>query len=137
MRALYVDTGIWPALLDSADPLHDRARSILEANRTYPFYSSEQVLSENVTLVRRELGPEPAASFGRDFVAGRIGTLVRCEMTDWNEAFGIIQKYWNQKISAADATSVAVIRRLDIEKVASFDKHFKIVLTEREVVDGA
>ena len=137
MRALYVDTGIWLALLDSADPLHNRARSVLEAHRTYPFYSTEQVLSETVTLIRRELGPGPAASFGRDFVAGQIGTLVRCELPDRNEAFGIIQKYGNQKISAADATSVAVIRRLNIEKVASFDKHFKIVLTEREVVTGA
>lgn len=136
MRALYVDTGIWLALLDGADPLHSRARSILEANRTFPFYSTDQVLSETVTLVRRELGPGRAASFGRDFLEGRIGTLVHCELSDWNEAFGVIQKYGDQKVSAAGATSVAVIRRMNIEKVASFDKHFKIVLTEREVIDG-
>ena len=39
-------------------------------------------------------------------------------------------------MSAADATSVAIIRRLDLEKVASFDRHFRIIITEREVVGG-
>ena len=41
------------------------------------------------------------------------------------------------KLSAADATSAAVIRRLAIEKVASFDKHFRIMLPEREVLGPA
>ncbi len=45
MRSLYVDTGVWLALLDAADPLHARAMSIIEGHRTYPFLSSDQVLS--------------------------------------------------------------------------------------------
>ncbi len=66
MRALYVDTGVWLALLDAADPLHAKARGIIEGHKTYPFLSSDHVLSETVTLVRRELGPEVAVGFGRD-----------------------------------------------------------------------
>jgi predicted nucleic acid-binding protein len=60
MRGLYVDTGFWLALLDAADPLHPKAKSIVETYKTYPLFSSDHVLSETVTLLRRELGPEPA-----------------------------------------------------------------------------
>jgi predicted nucleic acid-binding protein len=85
-------------------------------------------------LLRRELGPEIAAGFGRDFMDGKIGQLVRCEPSDWTLGLEIIEKFRDQKLSAADATSAAVVRRMDIRKVASFDKHFKIILTEREVL---
>jgi len=134
MRGLYVDTGVWLALLDAADPLHPKARAVFETHKAYPLFSSDHVLSETVTLLRRELGPEPATGFGREFLEGKIGALVQVEKPDWMEGFKIIERYKDQKVSAADATSVAIIRRLDVEKVASFDKHFRIIITEREVL---
>jgi predicted nucleic acid-binding protein len=134
MRALYVDTGVWLALLDAADPLHARARAIIDAHKSYPFLSSDAVLSETVTLLRRELGPGPAAGFGRDFLEGKVGRLLPVEKGDWLEGLNIIERYQDQRVSAADASSMAIVRRLDIEKTASFDKHFKIILTEREVL---
>lgn len=45
-----------------------------------------------------------------------------------------MRKYHEQKLSLADAVSIAVIRRMDIEKVASFDRHFRIILTQCEVI---
>jgi predicted nucleic acid-binding protein len=121
------------ALLDTADPLHARARSLIDGHRTFAFISSDLVLSETITLLRRELGPETAAGFGRDFMDGKIGQLVRCEPSDWALGFEIIEKFRDQKLSAADATSAAIVRRLDIRKLASFDKHFQIILPDREV----
>jgi predicted nucleic acid-binding protein len=133
-QRLYVDTGIWLALLDKADPLHARARSLIDAHRTFAFISTDLVLSETITLLRRELGPEIAASFGRDFMDGKIGQLVRCEPSDWAVGFDIIERFREQKLSTADATSAAIVRRMDIKKVASFDKHFQIMLQDREII---
>jgi uncharacterized protein len=129
-----VDTGVWVALLDAADPPHPKAVSLIERHRSYPFFSSDMVLCETVTLLRRELGPAIAARFGREFLEGKVGVLVQTERADWSQAFSLIDGYSEQKISAADATSIALLRRLDIEKVASFDKHFRIILSEREVL---
>ena len=134
MRGLYVDTGVWLALLDAADPLHARARKTIEEHRSYSFLSSDRVLSETVTLLRRELGPKVATDFGREFLEGRTGQLIQVQRADWLRGLEIIDRYGEEKVSAADATSIAAIRRLDVEKVASFDKHFKLIVTEREVV---
>jgi predicted nucleic acid-binding protein len=136
-QAIYIDTGIWLALLDSADPLHARARSLIDGHRSFTFTSSDLVLSETITLLRRELGAEIAAGFGRDFMDGKIGLLVRCESADWALGLEIIEKFRDQKLSAADATSAAIVRRLDIRRVASFDRHFPIVLPDREIVGPA
>jgi predicted nucleic acid-binding protein len=129
-----VDTGIWVALIDAADPLHGRAVALIEGYRSFPLFSNDMVLSETVTLFCRELGPEVAARFGCDFLDGKFGTLVSTERADWVQAFALIEAYREQTLSAADAASMAVVRRLDLEKVASFDRHFRIVLTEREVL---
>lgn len=134
MRALYVDTGVWVAAIDSGDALHTHARSILDAHEGWPLYSSELVLSETVTLLRRQLGPRVAADFGRAFIEGKIGQLVRCEADDWREGLKLLETFPEQKLSFADATSFAIIRRLDLQKAASPDKHYRIVLAEREVV---
>ncbi len=134
MRGLYVDTGVWLALLDAADPLHARARKVIEEHKTYPLLSSDQVLSETVTLLRRELGSKTAAEFGEDFLAGKIGQLLAVEKADWQEGLRILKRYEEHKISAADATSAALIHRLDVERVASFDKHFKVLIVDRPVV---
>ena len=49
----------------------------------------------------------------------------------------LVGKYPEQKLSLADAVSVGVVRRLDVERVASFDRHFRIILTERPVLGAS
>lgn len=96
--------------------------------------SSDLVLSETVTLIRRDMGPSAAVNFGRDLLAGKSGVLVRTEEENLRSAFDLIERYREQRLSLADAASFSTIRRLDIRRVASFDQHFRIVLTEREVL---
>lgn len=131
MRALFVDTGVWLALLDTADPLHPQARAALSEHRGLPFIATDLVLAETVTLVRRELGPERARAFGTEFLDGKIGTPVYPEERDWREGLALIGKFVEQRLSLTDAVSIAVIRRMDFERVASFDKHFRLLLPER------
>lgn len=83
MKALFVDTGVWVALLDAADPLHPNARDLIDNHRAFDFITTDLLLSETVTLVRRELGAASAANFGREFLDGKIGTIVRCNDSDW------------------------------------------------------
>ena len=134
MLDLYVDTSVWVAFVDGTDPLHGRAKSIIKGHRSYTMVSNELILSETVTLLRREVGPDVAAAFGEDFLDAKTGVLLATMEQDWRQALRIIKKYREHKISAADATSAVMIRRLKIEKAASFDKHFRILLPDIEVL---
>ncbi len=134
MHGFFLDTGVWLASLDKRDPLHPRAKALIESHPRHPLIATDAVFFETVTLMRRELGPDRAVEFGREFLRGEIGILIRTEPEDWIEALRIIETYREQKISMADGLSMSVIRRLDIPKVASFDKHFKIVMPEREIL---
>ena len=69
MRAVYADTGYWVALIDESDALHPRAVAIDEAYRDWPFVSSDFVLSETVTLLRRRSETQKASDFGRRLIS--------------------------------------------------------------------
>jgi len=134
MPPVYVDTGIWVALLDAADQHHDRAKRIIQDHQAAGFVSSDLVVGEAVTLLRRSAGPKVAADFARDVLDHQTCEMVRTEETDWRKGMDLLEQYKEHRLSSTDAASFALIRRLDIKKVASFDKHFQIVLTEREVI---
>lgn len=134
MRALYIDTGVWVAYVHESDPLHAKAVALVEGQPPVPRLSNELVLSESVTLLRRVLPAPRATAFGRDILEGRGATLVRSEASDWVEGLGLIDKFADQRVSFADAVSVSMVKRFKIEKVASFDRHFRILLPDREIL---
>jgi predicted nucleic acid-binding protein len=134
VRAVYADTGYWVALVDESDALHPRAVAIDESHRDWPFVSSDFVLSETVTLLRRRAETQKATDFGRRLMDGRIGTLLRTEPQDWAVGLALIEQFPQHRLSFADATSIALVRRLDIPKMAAFDQHFSIVAPEREIL---
>lgn len=137
MRGLFVDTGVWVALVDVADPRHRDAKAILDGHHFVPLITTDMVVSETVTLLVRHVGAARGAAFGDVLVGGTMATVVRTEEADWLYALTLIRKFQEQKLSFADGTSFGAIRRLDIEKAASFDRHFRIVLPEREVIGPA
>lgn len=136
MRAVYVDTGVWVAFIDKSDAFHPGAVAICEGHRDWPLVCSEFVLSETVTFLRRKSGAQRATEFGRQVVDGRIATLLRSEPQDWAVGLSLIDQFPEQRLSFTDATSIALLRRFDITKVAAFDKHFSIVAPEREILSG-
>ena len=134
MAPVYVDTGVWVALLDGQDQYHVRAKQIVQDHQTVGFVSSDLIIGEAVTLLRRTAGPKVAADFAREFLDHETGEMIRTEESDWRTGMDLLEQYKEHRLSSADAASLALIRRLDIKQVASFDKHFRIVLTEREVI---
>lgn len=134
MADLFVDTGIWLAALDRKDGLHAHARDLLDRERRHRAVVSEFVFAETVTLLRWRLGPEAAALFGRGFLNGNAGEIVACTRADLTAGLALIAQYDDQRLSLADATSFVLVRRLGIQRVASFDSHFRIVLAEREIL---
>jgi len=121
--SLFVDTSVWYAAADSSDAGNARAKAVLAAGET--LVTSDHVLVETWTLLRHRLGRRAAERFWEGLRSG-VAAVEAIGAADLEAAWEIGVSYPNQDFSIVDRTSFAVMRRLGIDRVASFDDDFAI-----------
>ncbi|MGH9582771.1 MAG: type II toxin-antitoxin system VapC family toxin [Bryobacteraceae bacterium] len=121
--SLFVDTSIWYAAADSSDRGNARAKAILKAGE--PLIATDHVLLETWTLLRYRISRHAAERFWEG-LRGGAAIIEPVGMADIETAWQIGIAYPDQDFSITDRTSFAVMRRLGIERAASFDDHFAI-----------
>lgn len=136
MRSVLVDTSFWYSYLNRTDSLYGRAGELWE-REPLPRAVTRPCIAELVTMISHDADPRQAARFGRAFLAGQFARVVDVTPADEEGAFALMESHPGTRLSYADATACAVVRRLDIPRVLAFDSDFKIVLPEREVVGPA
>lgn len=120
---LFVDTSAWYAAADRDDASNDRAKAILSAGED--LVATDHVLVETWLLVRRRLGWQAAESFWGG-LRGPLVTLERITPADMATAWAVGRVFGDQDFSIVDRTSFAVMERLRLGRVASFDNDFSI-----------
>ena len=121
--SLFVDTSVWYAAADSADIGNSRAKVILTGGD--PLVTSDHVLVETWTLLRFRIHRHAAEKFWDGLRSG-TAAVEPVGMADLEAAWQIGAAYRDQDFSLVDRTSFAVMRRLGLERAASFDDHFAI-----------
>jgi len=121
--SLFVDTSIWYAAADSSDAGNARAKAILAAGE--PLVTTDHVLVETWTLIRYRIRRQAAERFWEGLRNG-VAAVEPVGAADLEAAWQIGVSYRDQDFSIADRTSFAVMRRLGIERAASFDDDFAI-----------
>jgi len=124
MKRLFVDTGAWYALVDKSDPDHKEAVSFMEKNKI-PLLTTNFVFDETVTLLRSRLGWSVAKEFGQKLKDSRFASLIAVKDEDEGRAWEIFLKYKDKDFSYTDCASFAVMERLKMDAVFTFDSHFK------------
>ena len=129
---VFVDTGAHYALADANDPDHEEAVRLLQqiSRQRYALVASNFVISEVYTLLLKRLGWERAIRYVEELRAGATQVL-RISAEDESRAWEILRQYQDQDFSYVDATSFAMMERLDIETFFAFDAHFSIFRTQR------
>jgi len=121
--SLFVDTSIWYAAADASDAGNARAKSILTGGES--LVTSDHVLLEPWILLRHRIRRQAAERFWEALRNG-AATIEPVGMADLEAAWQIGSSFRDQDFSIVDRTSFAVMRRLGIERVASFDSHFAV-----------
>ena len=124
MKRLFVDTGAWYALVDKKDPDHKDAAAFIKAN-SIPLITTNFIFDETVTLLRRRLGWKITGKFGKKLKSSGFVSLSVVNNDDEEEAWKIFLKYRDKDFSYTDCTSFAFMKRHKLDKVFSFDVHFK------------
>lgn len=126
-KVLLVDSGAWYALADRSDRHHWQAiefyRQIFKDFQQ--LITTNLIIAETYTLIRRSLGHAPGVSFLNNLSASlRVMTVFSDREIEEN-AQEILRRYKDQDFSYTDTVSFALMRQKDISQAFAFDQHFK------------
>jgi len=123
---IFVDTSWYKALVDVHDDFHIEAVNQSERliSQESLFTTTNFIIDETLTLLRVRRNLEVALKF-RDLLVdmNAITKISRVLPQDEAKAWDWFPKDWS-KLSFTDCTSFAVMQRLDLKVVATFDDHF-------------
>jgi len=121
--SLFVDTSVWCAAADSSDKGNARPKAILVDGE--PLITTDHVLVETWTLIRYRIHHRAAERFWEG-LRGGIASVETVGVADMQSAWETGAAYRDQDFSIVDRTSFAVMRRLGLDRAASFDDHFAV-----------
>ncbi len=123
----FIDTGAYYGSLDLRDQHHGHAlriwRHIEDSN--IKLITSNHVLDELATLLARKINYDFASLKMNEIYTDSEIHIERSSYDDEVKALDYFKKYADQKISFTDCISFAIMERLKIKKVFSFDWHFQ------------
>ena len=126
MTSIFIDTSAFISLYLKGDEFHQQATTFLEnLNKESIFFTSNYILDEVYTFLRSNKGKKTAVSFA-EFLAQNTQTVVlkRINLEDEKKAFEFFRKLDLPHLSFTDCTSFALMKRLGVNEVFSFDEHF-------------
>jgi len=129
-RAVLFDTSALEAIADPRDQYHEAAAQCLAGLRelAYPFYVTTLTIAEahRRLLYKPRLGILPALHFLEGMYDGSTN-IVRPLEEDDLQAMEYIRRFKDQKLTFYDTVSMAVMNRLGLRKIFSFDWHFTLL----------
>lgn len=120
---LFVDTSAFYAAFDVADVEHDRARAVLGADEEK--VTTDHILVELWQVLQRRFGDRRADGAIERIVGGPT-QVEPVGIGDLQVGLGIGEDFPDQEFSLVDRTSFAVMNRLGVSTVATFDHHFAV-----------
>ena len=129
MRAVFVDTSGWLALIIQNDRCHKTAKAYYQklSLQQMPLVTSDYVLDETYTRLRCDAGLQIASAAKEVIDEAQRLNLLHVEWVNERiaeESWKLFIKYQDQKISFTDCTSWSICKRLGIKEAIAFDKHF-------------
>lgn len=119
----FVDTSFWVALQFQRDLHHGDARRLWQC-RSQRLVTTNHVLGETWTFLRRRLGHDAARAFTERVLASPILTTTHVDEPAEQEAWQWLLRHDERSYSFVDATSFAVMRRLRMLEALAFDGDF-------------
>jgi uncharacterized protein len=125
---IFVDTSAWLAVSDANDGNHASAlrfhRELLKGGFGR-MITTDFVLDESLTLIRRRVGAESVARFLQGVEESRSVQTIWVTADHFREARGVFLQQGSRSWSFTDCTSFVVMRELGIQTAFGFDGDFR------------
>lgn len=123
---VFVDSSMWKALVDPEDDFYKKASEIwkLLKKENVRLLTTNYILDEAFTLIRARCGVEVVKLLRNHLVSDwKAVKIIRILTTDERRAWNWFLKDWSN-LSFTDCVSFAMMERLGLKRVATFDQHF-------------
>jgi len=123
---VFVDTGAFFAIENERDQHHPEALDARDTlmSRGERLVTSDYILDEVYTLIRMRVGHRAAVDFGESIRASRFFRIEPVATLDFESAWRIFRRYDDKLFSFTDCTSFALMERLKIGAVFTFDRNY-------------
>jgi predicted nucleic acid-binding protein len=122
---IFVDTSAWFAGSVAADQNYQAATALFGSTEPQLFITSDYVLDECLTLLKARGENLRALELGRRVLEERVCRMLWVEQQDVVKAWIFFEAYRQKDWSFTDCVSRALIERLRIQQVFTFDAHFR------------
>lgn len=124
---VFIDTSAWVGLLNAGDQHHADARKIWKKilDDRMDIYTSDYVVDETLTLLRRRAGTELAAKFAGKLKNGFFMNLVFVSEDDFWKARDMFIKFADRDFSFTDCVSFVLMEKYKVRKSFAYDRHFQ------------
>jgi len=123
---VFVDTSAFLAIKNARDARHEEAMTlkerVLRAGR--PLVTSDYVLDESYTMIRRRAGHRIAVEFGQELRASQVVRVEFLSPEVIEQAWVLFKRFEDKDFSFTDCTSFALMQKLRLREVLAFDGHF-------------
>lgn len=127
-RRVFVDTSAWMAYYLSDEPDHVRIKNLIKRliKDHVAIITSNDIIDETVTnlIYTNSKVTKKFIDFMSESI--KLQRIIQLWVDEeiQNEAFKLVQKYSEHKLSLTDATSIALIKKFSIESIISLDSDF-------------
>ncbi|MEW6183572.1 MAG: PIN domain-containing protein [Bacillota bacterium] len=132
---VFVDTGAFIALTDKRDRFHEAAKAFyLSVSKRASLVTTLLVVAETYTWLRYHGDFNLALRFLKAVEKASESGILAVIYPDeaiCEKGRAVLEKYRDQKLSYTDATSFAVLKKLQISDVFGFESHFCAVKCTR------
>ena len=128
-EAVFVDSGAWIALALSRDPLHPQARQqweLLQGGGA-KLHTSVPVVIETFTFLDRNANRDVALAWKESISKPGTVQILPCDLRDLEQSWEYFRRADLHRLSAVDATSFVIMKRVRIRLAYTFDHHFAVV----------
>lgn len=127
-EAAFVDTGAWIALALTRDPLHPQAREQWDALAAAGarLHTSLPVVIETFTFLDRNASRDAAMAWKDAIHAPGTVEILPCGLDDLKNSWAWFRRKDLHELSAVDATSFVIMKRVRIRLAFAFDHHFAV-----------
>ncbi|RME40592.1 MAG: PIN domain-containing protein [Caldilineae bacterium] len=123
LKPIFVDTSFVIALINQRDQYHPLAVLLANEFENHPLLTSEVVLLEIGNALARKYKQE-AITVIEAFLHAEDVTIIPLTHSLFEQGFALYKQYQDKTWSLVDCTSMVIMRKENVRRVLTFDKHF-------------